>query len=82
MYQNQVQCTQILEYFSGGKTKALEYFQLTDMRYHDRNVVTKRDCTIVLHLYLQLVPAIFYQIFIFAQNDSPLKTMKNVFYFI
>ena len=26
--------------------------------------------------------AIFYQIFIFSPNDSPLKTMKNVFYFI
>ena len=31
---------------------------------------------------LKLVSAIFYQIFIFSQNDSPLKTMKNVFYFI
>ena len=26
--------------------------------------------------------AIFWQIFIFPTNDSPLKTMKNVFYFI
>ena len=32
--------------------------------------------------YLKLVSAIFYQIFIFSQNDSPLKTVKNVFYFI
>ena len=32
--------------------------------------------------YLKLVSAIFYQIFIFSQNDSSLKTMKNVFYFI
>ena len=31
---------------------------------------------------LKLVSAIFYQIFIFSPNDSPLKTMKNVFYFI
>ena len=31
---------------------------------------------------LKLVSATFYQIFIFSQNDSPLKTMKNVFYFI
>ena len=30
---------------------------------------------------LKLVSAIFYQIFIFP-NDSPSKTMKNVFYFI
>ena len=32
--------------------------------------------------YLKLVFAIFYQIFIFLPNDSPSKTMKNVFYFI
>ena len=31
---------------------------------------------------LKLVFAIFYQIFIFSPNDSPLKTTKNVFYFI
>ena len=31
---------------------------------------------------LKLLLAIFYQIFIFSPNDSPLKTMKNVFYFI
>ena len=31
---------------------------------------------------LKLVSAIFYQIFIFSPNDSPLKTMKNVVYFI
>ena len=31
---------------------------------------------------LKLVSAIFYQIFIVSPNDSPLKTMKNVFYFI
>ena len=31
---------------------------------------------------LKLVSAIFYQIFIFSPNDSPLKTMKNVFFFI
>ena len=32
--------------------------------------------------YLKLVSAIFYQICIFSPNDSSLKTMKNVFYFI
>ena len=31
---------------------------------------------------LKLVSAIFYQIFIFLPNDSPSKTMKNVFYLI
>ena len=29
----------------------------------------------------KLVSAIFYQIFIFPPNDSPLKIMKNVFLF-
>ena len=28
----------------------------------------------------KLVSAIFYKIFIFSQNDSPLKTMKNVYF--
>ena len=31
---------------------------------------------------LKLVSAIFYQIFVFSPNDSTLKTMENVFYFI
>ena len=31
---------------------------------------------------LKLVSAIFYENFIFPLNDSPSKTMKNVFYFI
>ena len=30
---------------------------------------------------LKLVSAIFYQIFIFSPNDSPSKTIKNVFLF-
>ena len=35
-----------------------------------------------LLLTLKLVSAIFYEIFIFSPNDSPSKTIKNVFYFI
>ena len=31
---------------------------------------------------LELVSAIFYQMFIFSPKDSPSKTMKNVFYSI
>ena len=31
---------------------------------------------------LKLVSAIFYEIFVFSPNDSPSKTIKNVFYFI
>ena len=33
-------------------------------------------------LSLKLAFAIFYQIFVFSPNDSPLKTVKNVFYLI
>ena len=35
-----------------------------------------------INLSLKLVSAIFYQIFIVSPNDSPLKTMENVSYFI
>ena len=37
---------------------------------------------IIKNTTLKLVSAIFCQIFIFSPNDSPSKTMKNVFYFI
>ena len=37
---------------------------------------------IVIPLRLKLVSAIFYQILFFLPNDSPSKTMKNVFHFI
>ena len=33
------------------------YFQLSDMRYNDRNVVTKRVSTTVLQLYIIRTPA-------------------------
>ena len=35
-----------------------------------------------VEMFLKLVSAIFYQIFIFSSNDGPSKTMKNVFHFI
>ena len=42
-----------------------------------------KGCVTVLENYiLKLVSAIFYQFFILSPNDSPLKTVKNVFYFI
>ena len=46
-----------VEYLSWGEVEALGYFQLSDMRYDDRNVVTKRVSTIVLQLYLIWTPA-------------------------
>ena len=53
----------------------------TRMHTHTR----VRTHTIHTHTYthtLKLVSAIFYQIYIFSANDSPSKTVKNVFYFI
>ena len=43
-----------------------------------------RNLNNLLNFYktsLKLVPAIFYQVFYFSSNDSPLKIMKNVFLF-
>ena len=40
------------ECLSCGEVEALGYFQLSDMRYDDRNEVTKRVSTIALQLYL------------------------------
>ena len=39
------------------KVETLGYFQLSDMRHHDRNAVTKRVNTTVLQLYLIWTPA-------------------------
>ena len=47
--------------------------------YFEKCMIIKK----MVHInYLKLVSAIFYQNFIFSPNDSPLKTVKNVFYFI
>ena len=35
-----------------------------------------------VNILVKLVSAIFYQILIFSPNDSPSKTVKNIFYFI
>ena len=45
-------------------------------------MVSKQFVNLDIIIYLRLVSIIFYQIFIFSPNDSPLKTIKNVFYFI
>ena len=59
------------------------------------NTFPKRSCGILIsvegsvkessyltYFTLKIVSALSYQIFIFSPNKSPLKTMKNVFYFI
>ena len=58
-------------------------FQCEDWFQYDQQTSHFTHCTD--HVSLNLLEIVFdkpYQIFIFSQNDSPLKTMKNVFYFI
>ena len=40
-----------VEYFSCGEVEALGYFQLSDMKYSDRDMVTERVSTTALQLY-------------------------------
>ena len=55
------------------KNKEVEPVEPLQMNIYQSNTYRKD---------LNVVSAIFYQIFVFSQNDSPLKTMKNAFYFI
>ena len=41
-----------VECLSCGEVEALEYFQVSDMRYDDKNVVTEKISVTVLQLYL------------------------------
>ena len=41
-----------VEYLSCGEVEALGYFQLTDIRYDDWNVVPEKVSTALLQLYL------------------------------
>ena len=55
------------------KNKEVEPVEPLQMNIYQSNTYRKD---------LNVVSAIFYHIFVFSQNDSPLKTTKNVFYFI
>ena len=46
-----------VEYLSCGEVEAFGHFQLSYIRYDDRNVVTERVSTTVLQLYLIRTPA-------------------------
>ena len=46
-----------VEYLNWSETEALRNFQLWDMRYDDKNVVTERVSTTVLQLYLIWTPS-------------------------
>ena len=60
------------------------------MNHHIKNLNLAKELTcktqFLQHVpssnYLKLVSTIFYQIFIFSPNDSPSKTMKNVFFIV
>ena len=41
-----------VEYLSCGEVEALRFFQIPDMRYNDRNVLTEKARKTVLQLYL------------------------------
>ena len=60
------------------------YFLIWKAPIHFEQVVggTRAGLLFVFCISLKLVSAIFYQIFIFSRNDSPSKSMKNIFYFI
>ena len=45
-----------VEYLSWGEVEALGYFQLSDIRHDDRNVIMERVSTTVLQLYLIWTP--------------------------
>ena len=47
-----------------------------------RSLNKKFDSFTELYKSLKLVSAIFYQLFVFPQNNSPSKTMKSAFYFV
>ena len=46
-----------MECLSCGEVEALGHFQLSDMRYNDRNVAPERVSITVLQLYLIWTPA-------------------------
>ena len=48
----------------------------------NRTLITGYFGPVYIAKFLKLASAIFYQILIFSQIDDPLKTMKNLFYFI
>ena len=64
-----------------GPTPKIEEIVIPFVSTHYSNFDSK-SISITANSQLKLVSAIFYQIFIFSPNDSPLKTVKNIFYFI
>ena len=79
--------------FEGSSTKQTKiYFQFKNSKFSSQSTLSSPQRKVVwskilefqiskfiCHILLKLVFTIFFQIFIFTQNDSPLTTMKNVF---
>ena len=61
---------------------AQKYTKNREIYYHFWKMAL--SCMQQFHAWnaLKFASAIFYQIFIFSPNDNPLKTMRNIFYFI
>ena len=58
------------------------FFSFSNKTYIVNVRFTEPTRTIFSFPFLKACVRYFYQVFIFLPNDSPLKTMKNVFYFI
>ena len=69
-----------VEYLSLDKAEPLGYFQLSDMRHDDRNVVTERVSTTVLQLYLIWTLAqILEHIVEFQRSKTPASPKMDFF---
>ena len=62
-----------------GLAPKIEVIVIPFVSTHYSNFDSK-SISITANSQLKLVSAIFYQIFIFSPNDSPLKTVKNIFF--
>ena len=60
---------------------SIENWPLGKDQFNFVSVIIKTSMLFLI-IYLKLVSAIFYQIFMLSPNDSFSKTIKNVFYFI
>ena len=63
------------------KSQKIEYLE-NEKSFLDeiKNIFYSSRRTIIWWKIKKLVSTLFYQIFIFSPNDSPLKTIQNVFY--
>ena len=71
----------------------VQFLEIMPLQFRLTKPIFACHCSISIFIYnkllentdlglLKLVSIIFYEIIIFSPNDSPSKTIKNVFYFI